>query len=92
MIKNFKNKKLEDFFCDGKKKGISADHVQKLMDILDRLDAVHVVKDINYPGSSLQCLKGKLKGTWVVTISGNWRLTFRFEDGQAHYVDYLDYH
>ncbi len=40
----------------------------------------------------LHPLKGELKGLWSVTISGNWRLTFRFEDGHAFDVDLTDYH
>jgi len=53
MIKTFTHKGLEDFFFDGTKKGIQAAHAQKLADILDRLDASHLVEDMRYPGSDL---------------------------------------
>lgn len=47
---------------------------------------------MNFPGSGLHPLKGNLAGHWAVKVSGNWRLTFRFENGDAHIVDYRDYH
>jgi proteic killer suppression protein len=60
MIKTFTQKGHEDFFFDGTKKGIQAAHAQKLADILDRLDAPHVVEDMRYLGSDLHQLKGSL--------------------------------
>ncbi len=92
MIKTFSHKGLEDFFYDEIKKGIQAIHAQKLADILDRLDAAEEIRDMNYPGSDLHPLKGKLKGRWSVKVSGNWRVIFRFEEGNAYDVDYMDYH
>ena len=47
---------------------------------------------MNFAGSGLHRLKGKLKDIWSVKVSGNWRLTFRFEDGNAYVVNYQDYH
>ena len=47
---------------------------------------------MNFPGSRLHLLKGDLAGLWSVTVSGNWRLTFRFYEGNAYIVDYQDYH
>lgn len=92
MIKSFRHKGLEKLFHDGTKKGIRPEHVQRLMDILDRLNAAAVVGDMDYPGSHLHPLKGGLRGLWAVTVSGNWRITFRFEKGDAYVVDYMDYH
>lgn len=92
MIKIFQHKGLEKLFYDGTKKGVQPRHAQKLEDILDRLDAAVVVSDMKYPGSGLHPLKGKLKGNWAVKVSGNWRVIFRFENGDAYVVDYLDYH
>lgn len=92
MIKSFEHKGLEDYFYNGTKKGIKPQHAQKLADILDRLDAAKDIKDMNYPGSDLHQLKGKMKGTWAVKVSGNWRVTFRFIEENAESVDYLDYH
>ena len=92
MIKSFKHKGLERYFHDGLTKGIQREHVQKLGDILDQLDASHVVSDMGFPGSNLHPLKGSRKGFWSVRVSGNWRVVFRFEGGDAFDVDYLDYH
>jgi toxin HigB-1 len=92
MIKSFQHKGLERFFYDGDRRGIQAQHAQRITDILDRLDASVVVQDMNYPGSGLHQLKGTLKNHWSVRVSGNWRITFRFQDGNAYVVDYQDYH
>lgn len=92
MIKSFRHKGLKKLFYDGKKKGVRAEHVDKLIDILDRLDAAAIVNDMNYPGSKLHPLKRDLKDHWSVTVSGNWRVIFRFKDGDAYVADYKDYH
>ncbi len=47
---------------------------------------------MDLPGFRLHALKGRLKGHYAVSVSGNWRVTFRFEDGAAADVDYVDYH
>jgi proteic killer suppression protein len=92
MIQSFSHKGLEDFFHDGSTRGIQPRHADRLARILDRLDAAEAVQDMNYPGSGLHPLKGGRKGLWSVKVSGNWRVVFRFEDGNAFVVDYLDYH
>ncbi|HWR59210.1 MAG TPA: type II toxin-antitoxin system RelE/ParE family toxin [Thermodesulfovibrionales bacterium] len=92
MIKKFSHKGLEDFFYEGTKKGILSDHARKLEDILDRLDAAEDIRDMKFPGSDLHQLKGKMKGRWAVKVSGNWRVVFKFEEGNAYNVDYVDYH
>jgi len=60
--------------------------------ILATLDSSHEINDMDIPGFRLHVLKGKLKGVWSVTVSGNWRITFKFESGNAHIVNYEDYH
>ena len=92
MIRSFAHKGLETFFRDGVKKGIQAKHAQRLADLLDRLNASSAVRDMNFPGSGLHQLKGKLRGYWSVKVSGNWRVMFRFKNGDAFDVDYVDYH
>ena len=92
MIKSFFHKGLEKFFCDGSKKGIKAKHAKRIVLILDYLDAAEVIEDMNFPGLDLHPLKGKKRGYWAVKVSGNWRITFRFKDGDAYEVNYEDYH
>jgi toxin HigB-1 len=92
VIKSFRHKGLQKFFFDGTKKGIQAKHAEKLADILDQLNAASEIRDMNFPGSELHPLKGDLRGLWSVKISGNWRMIFRFEKGEALDVDYIDYH
>jgi len=92
MIKTFSHKGLENFFYDGTKKGIKADHAERLADILDRLDAAENIGDMRFPVSDIHQLKGKMKGTWAVKVSGNWRIVFSFKEGNACDVNYIDYH
>ena len=92
MIKSFKHKGLKNLFYHGDRSGINPEHAAKLVRILDRLDASLNPQDMNLPGYKLHELKGKEKGTWSVWISGNWRVTFQFEENDAIAVDYRDYH
>ena len=92
MIKSFKHKRIEDFFYTDDKKGIKPDQANRLSRILDRLNAASEIKDMNYPGSFLHQLTGNKKGLHSVKVSGNWRVFFKFIDGDAYIVDYDDYH
>ena len=60
--------------------------------MLAHLDGAVRPSDLALPGYRLHPLKGDLKGVWSVTISGNWRMVFRFEAGDAFEVDLVDYH
>lgn len=92
MIKSFKHKGLKSLFEKGKTSGVNQDHIKKLRLILTFLNEAHILEDINFPGSDLHRLKGKLKDIWSVKVSGNWRITFRYSEGNVHDVDYQDYH
>lgn len=92
MIKSFVHKGVEAFFRKGSKAGIQAVHADRLARQLAHLNQAQSAKDMNLPGWKLHPLAGKLAGHWAVSVSGNWRLTFRFEDGDAILVDYQDYH
>ncbi|MET3998409.1 type II toxin-antitoxin system RelE/ParE family toxin [Marinobacterium sp. MBR-109] len=91
-IKSFRHKGLEDFFYDGTTKGINPKHATKLETRLDRLDAATSPEDMNLPGYRLHPLKGKMQGRYAIDVSGAWRLTFEFDDGDAIVVDYEQYH
>jgi proteic killer suppression protein len=92
VIKSFKHKGVERFFTSGSKKGIQPVHARRLKMILFRLHTAEKNCDMNFPGSELHQLKGKLKGHWAAKVSGNWRVIFRFECGNVWEVDYDDYH
>ena len=92
MIKSFAHKGLERFFLRGTKAGIQANHASKIRLILGRLHAAASVQDMDLPGLRLHELAGERGGVWSVRVSGNWRITFCFEDGDAVVVNYEDYH
>ena len=92
MIKSFRHKGLKQLFLTGSAKGVQSVHAARLRWMLNHLDTAVRVEDMNFPGSDLHSLKGKLKGCWAVKVNANWRLIFRFEDGHAREVDYYDYH
>lgn len=92
MIKTFSHKGIEAFFKKGTKAGIQVAHSERLRRQLAQLNQAQSSKDMNLPGWRLHPLSGKLDGHWAVSVSGNWRLTLRFEDGDAFLVDYQDYH
>ena len=92
MIKSFRHKGLERFWLTGKKSGIQARHAKKLLDLLEAMDAAKVLDDIDGPGWRLHELKGIFKDRWSVTVNKNWRLTFKFENGDVYVINYEDYH
>ena len=92
MIQGFRHRGLERYFTTGAKSGIRPEHADRLRIVLGRLAAATAPKDMDLPGLRLHPLKGKLKGRWSVTISGNWRVTFAFSGKDAIDVDYEDYH
>lgn len=72
--------------------GIQAKHEKRIRLILGRLQASTSPRDMDLPGLRLHPLRGKRKGTWAVSVSGNWRITFVFDGVDAIDVDYEDYH
>jgi addiction module HigA family antidote len=66
--------------------------VDRIWRILAALDAASTLEALNQPTLRLHMLKGDLKGFWAVTVRANWRIIFRFEDGSAFDVDFVDYH
>jgi len=92
VIRSFKHKGLARFFRSGNTAGIQAAHAKRLRLILGRLHAASDARDMDLPGLRLHPLTGNRIGVWSVTVSVNWRVTFRFEDGDAEIVNYEDYH
>ena len=92
MIASFRHHGLEALYDGRTPRRVSPGHVRKLKDILAALDQSRGPEGINLPGFQLHALKGDMKGHYAVSVSGNWRVTFRFEEGSATDVDYVDYH
>jgi len=92
MIRSFKSRALKRFYERGDASRIQPDHRDTIRDILARLEASTKPEDMDLPGFRLHRLKGKYAGFWAVTVRANRRVIFRFEDGNAADVDYLDYH
>ncbi len=92
MIRTFRHKGLKRLFDFGERGSLAAELVERLTVRLDYLDAATVVSDMDLPGYKLHQLKGDRKGTWSIHVSGNWRLTFTFREGEAFDVDLEDYH
>jgi len=92
MIRSFKHKGLAKFFKTGSTAGIQANHANRLRLILGRLQSATTPKDMDLPSLRLHELTGNRSGTWSVTVSGNWRVTFNFVGKDAEVVNYENYH
>jgi len=92
MVRSIRHKGLRRFYEDDDPRGVTAEHAGKLRDILARLDAAATIQDMDLPGFGLHPLKGELKGSWAVRVRANWRVVFRFLEGDVLDVDYVDYH
>ena len=92
MIRGFRHKGSAKFFETGSKAGVKAQHAARLRLILGRLSAAASPQDMALPGLSLHPLAGDRKGPWAVSVTGNWRVTFKFIGKDADAVDYEDYH
>ena len=92
MIASFKHGGLKRLYEHGDRSRVPAEFCEKLEHILFALDNALVVDALDLPGFRLHALRGDLKGFWSVTVRANWRVIFRFKDGQASDVDLVDYH
>ena len=92
MIQTFRHRGLQRLYERGDPSRLHQTHVPRLRLLLTLLDAATKPSDMNFPGSGFHVLRGDLQGFYAVSVSGNWRLVFRFDTGDAFDVDYLDYH
>jgi proteic killer suppression protein len=92
MIRSFQHRGLERYFKRSDHRGIPAQFAARLSRILDRLDGIARPEDMNLRGYRFHPLKGKRRGAYAVNVSGNWRVTFRFKEGDAVDVNLEDYH
>ena len=91
MIRSFRHRGLKRLW-EGDPSRVSGVLRERLENILAVLDAASTPPDVDLPGYRLHALKGALRGLWSVTVSGNWRVTFRIKDGSVFDVDLTDYH
>ncbi len=92
MIRSFRHRGLKRLHDDDDASLIRHDLLDKIRTVLVHLDEAGVVEDLRLPGFRLHALKGQRKGYWSVTVRANWRIIFRFEGGDAHDVELVDYH
>jgi proteic killer suppression protein len=92
MIRSFRHRGRKALYDGRTTRRVAPEHLEKLLDILALLDRSRKPGDMDLPGFRLHPLKGALKGQWAVWVSDNWRVTFRFEDGEPVDLNYLDDH
>lgn len=92
MIRSIRHKGLRRLYEDDDSRSLQSEHVEKLRDILARLDVATAIADMDLPGFRLHPLKGDRKEFWAITVRADWRVIFRFADGEALDIDYVDYH
>jgi len=92
-IRSFRHEELKRLYEADEKRDVPGALVEKLTDVLLAIDEAERPSDAGlFSGWRLHPLKGDLKGFWSVSVSGNWRVIFRFERGDAFDVDLVDYH
>ena len=92
MICNFRHKGLKRLFEKGDRSKLPPEMVDRIEEILFYLDTARSLDNINRPSFRLHPLKGDRQGFWAVDVQANWRIVFRFEDGDALDVEFVDYH
>jgi len=92
MIRSFRHKGLRRFYKSGSVSGIQPAHAGRLRMHLAALETAKTIDDMDVPGFRLHALRGVESDRWSIRVSGNWRLTFEFRDGDAYVLDYEDYH
>ncbi|MDP6705538.1 MAG: type II toxin-antitoxin system RelE/ParE family toxin [Alphaproteobacteria bacterium] len=92
MIRSFRHRGLRRLYERGDRRRLQAGQVNRIEDILARLDTANSPTMLDLPGYVLHPLKGQMSQFWSVRVSGNWRIVFRFADGDAFDVDLVDYH
>ena len=92
MIKSIRHKGLRAYWTKGTDKGLNSDWVQKITRIMVALEAAEEAQEMDYPGSYFHALSGSQSGRYSVRLTGNFRVTFGWEDDSATRVDIEDYH
>jgi len=91
-IRSFRHKGLQELYATDRPRGLRADQTKRLRRALTALDTAATLDDMKtFPGWRLHPLTGDRKGFWSISVTGNWRLIFRFEAGDAYDLDLVDY-
>ena len=92
MITGIRHKGLKRLYENDDTRFLPSQMADRIREILTALDAADTLDGLNRPSFRLHPLKGQLRGFWAVTVRANWRIIFRFADGKAYDVDFVDYH
>jgi proteic killer suppression protein len=93
VIKTFADRTTEGLFRTGTARKVPADIARRALRKLEAVHAASRVTDLRVPpGNRLHALKGNRSGQHVITVNDQWRICFRFEDGDAYDVEFCDYH
>ena len=92
MIKSWKHKSFSELFLKGTEKGVRPDMADRLRRRLDVLDAANSLEALGLPGFRAHPLSGDMKGRYGIRVTGNWRVTFRFQNVDVFDVNLEDYH
>ena len=92
MIRSFRHRGLKRLYERGDASRVSANQVSRIQAALAYLDSARVPSDLALPGYRFHPLQGDLRRFWSISISGNWRIIFRFEEGDVYDIDLVDYH
>ena len=96
MIKSIKQKALKNYWINGDRSKLPSTMVRKIETVMDIIDSIEKMPDdlLPFPELKPHQLKGNRKGDWSLAVSGNWRITFNFDNvsSSAYDVDLEDYH
>ena len=92
MIRRFQHRGLKILYEKDDRRGVSAELVEKTARVLARLDVVMLPEQLGLPGFGLHRLEGDLAGYWSIAIREDWRIIFRFDQGNTTDVDLVEYH
>ena len=92
MIRSFRHRGLKRLYERGDRSRVGADMLDKIENILAKLDTSDMAEKMDLPSFRLHPLKGDLRGYWAVTVRANWRIVWRHDGEDAVDVDLIDYH
>lgn len=92
MIRNIRHRGLKRLLLRGDASGVGSEYRDRIQDIPTLLNTAATPSDLNIPRYRLHQLRGDLKDYWSMTVSANWRIIFRIENGDIYDVDLVDYH